>query len=56
AANLPWSDHQFDHIYVMWFLEHLPSPFEVLQEAKRVKEIAGNKRAGILRESSIIQS
>ncbi|MEM8720368.1 MAG: methyltransferase domain-containing protein [Cyanobacteria bacterium P01_G01_bin.39] len=41
AANLPWSDHQFDHIYVMWFLEHLPSPFEVLQEAKRVLKPGG---------------
>ncbi|MEM7761775.1 MAG: methyltransferase domain-containing protein [Cyanobacteria bacterium P01_A01_bin.40] len=36
AANLPWSDHQFDCIYAMWFLEHVPSPFAVLQQAKRV--------------------
>ena len=36
ATRLPWQDSYFDRLYAMWFLEHLPNPLEVLQEARRV--------------------
>lgn len=41
AITLPWADNQFDRIYAMWFLEHLPNPLKVLQEAKRVLKPGG---------------
>lgn len=41
AANLPWQDNSFDRLYAMWFLEHLPHPLQVLQEAKRVLKSGG---------------
>ncbi len=41
AANLPWQDAEFDRLYAMWFLEHLPSSLKVLQEAKRVLKPGG---------------
>ena len=41
AMSLPWADNQFDRIYVMWFLEHLPNPLKVLQEAARVLKPEG---------------
>ena len=41
ATTLPWSDNQFDHVYVMWFLEHLPNPLQVLKEARRVLKPGG---------------
>jgi ubiquinone/menaquinone biosynthesis C-methylase UbiE len=36
ATKLPWQDNYFDHVYAIWFLEHLSNPLQVLQEAKRV--------------------
>lgn len=36
AAALPWGDGAFDHVYMMWFLEHLRDPVPVLREARRV--------------------
>ncbi len=41
ASQLPWEDNYFDRIYAMWFLEHLPDPLQVLQEAKRVLKSGG---------------
>lgn len=41
AAKLPWQDNYFDHLYAIWFLEHLPHPLQVLQEAKRVLKPGG---------------
>lgn len=36
ATRLPWEDGQFDHVYMMWFLEHLADPKPFLAEARRV--------------------
>lgn len=36
ASNLPFADGSFDHIYAMWFLEHLSDPVGILKEALRV--------------------
>ena len=41
AAKLPWQDDYFDRIYAMWFIEHLPNPLKVLQEARRVLKPGG---------------
>lgn len=41
ADGLPWQNNTFDHIYAMWFLEHLSNPLSVLQEAKRVLKHQG---------------
>ncbi len=36
ASALPWEDDCFDHVYIMWLIEHLPDSAPVLREAKRV--------------------
>jgi ubiquinone/menaquinone biosynthesis C-methylase UbiE len=36
AQALPFSDHSFDHVWMMWFLEHLADPVAALREARRV--------------------
>ena len=36
AAQLPWPDAAFDHVFTMWFLEHLAEPQPILREARRV--------------------
>jgi ubiquinone/menaquinone biosynthesis C-methylase UbiE len=36
AAALPFSDASFDHVWTMWFLEHLADPVAALCEARRV--------------------
>lgn len=41
ATSLPWQDSCFDRLYAMWFLEHLPNPLQVLQEARRVLKPGG---------------
>ncbi|MBE9044439.1 methyltransferase domain-containing protein [Pleurocapsales cyanobacterium LEGE 10410] len=41
AARLPWQNNQFDRLYAIWFLEHLPDPLQVLQEANRVLKPGG---------------
>ena len=41
ANTLPWQDNQFDHIYAIWFIEHLSDPQRVLSEAKRVLKPGG---------------
>lgn len=41
AENLPWPDHHFNHVYIMWLLEHVVKPLPILLEAQRVLEIGG---------------
>jgi SAM-dependent methyltransferase len=36
ATALPFADESFDHIWMMWFLEHIPDPPTVLREARRL--------------------
>ena len=36
ALELPFADESFDHVWMMWFLEHLSDPVGALREARRV--------------------
>jgi ubiquinone/menaquinone biosynthesis C-methylase UbiE len=36
ATALPFGDESFDHVWMMWFLEHVSTPIAVLREARRV--------------------
>ena len=36
AVELPFEDESFDHVWMMWFLEHVPDPVAVMREAWRV--------------------
>jgi ubiquinone/menaquinone biosynthesis C-methylase UbiE len=36
ATALPFGDESFDHIWMMWFLEHVSDPSAVLREARRL--------------------
>ena len=41
ATRLPWPDASFDHVYMMWFLEHVGDPRPFLAEARRVLRPGG---------------
>jgi len=41
ARALPWPDGGFDHVYMMWFLEHVTDPRPFLAEARRVLAAGG---------------
>ena len=34
ALALPFADESFDHVWMMWFLEHVADPPAVLREAR----------------------
>jgi len=36
ALELPYPDASFDHVWMMWFVEHLADPVAALREARRV--------------------
>jgi ubiquinone/menaquinone biosynthesis C-methylase UbiE len=46
AVELPFEDASFDHIWMMWFLEHVADPVAALQEARRVL-VRGGKLTAI---------
>lgn len=41
GAHLPWPDGAIDHVYMMWFIEHLRDGLPVLREARRVLRPGG---------------
>ncbi|NEO67959.1 methyltransferase domain-containing protein [Moorena sp. SIO3H5] len=41
AIQLPWPDASFDHVYAIWFLEHVSNPKAILEEAYRVLKPGG---------------
>jgi ubiquinone/menaquinone biosynthesis C-methylase UbiE len=41
GESLPWGDGTFDHVYVIWLLEHVLDPRPILSEARRVLRPGG---------------
>ncbi len=41
ALELPFADESFDHVWMMWLLEHIADPPAVLREARRVLVAGG---------------
>lgn len=36
ALAFPFEDESFDHVWMMWFLEHVPDPPAAVREARRI--------------------
>jgi ubiquinone/menaquinone biosynthesis C-methylase UbiE len=45
AIELPYEDACFDHVWMMWFLEHVSDPVAALSEARRVLTADGELTA-----------
>jgi ubiquinone/menaquinone biosynthesis C-methylase UbiE len=45
AVELPFADSSFDHVWMMWFLEHVDDPVAALREARRVLVANGSLTA-----------
>jgi ubiquinone/menaquinone biosynthesis C-methylase UbiE len=41
AAALPWPEGTFDHVFMIWFIEHMPDSLPILREARRVLRPGG---------------
>ena len=42
AGALPWKDNVFDHILIIWVIEHVIDPTGILMEANRVLKVGGS--------------
>jgi ubiquinone/menaquinone biosynthesis C-methylase UbiE len=56
ALDLPFADCSFDHVWMMWFLEHVPDPVGALREARRVLVPGGGLTAIEVDYNSVLAS